>query len=117
MRILCHPDNRVFFENLKHDWSLDFLSLAPPPNLDGIPVTFDESIPKYNFEEVWRPPKGDRFVSYGPEDEAWMRPLGLGQIDLIDHGPCYFIVDDPLYHAVINFAPPIGLSGIKHTTC
>lgn len=28
----------------------------------------------------WLPPTGDRFVEYGPEDEKWMRPLGLGSI-------------------------------------
>lgn len=31
------------------------------------------------FRLAWQPPRDDRLCSYGPRDEAWMRPLGLGK--------------------------------------
>lgn len=44
--------------------------------------------------EKWHPPAGDRFTEYGPEDEKWMRPLGLGTVR--DHGLAglYDVVDE-----------------------
>ncbi|CAB4191768.1 hypothetical protein UFOVP1229_130 [uncultured Caudovirales phage] len=42
----------------------------------SIPIRVDTSIP-----ETWVPPEsGSPHFSYGPEDESWMRPLGLGKL-------------------------------------
>lgn len=44
--------------------------------LSAIPIYVDASIPK-----TWVPPEsGSPHFSYGPEDEEWMRPLGLGKL-------------------------------------
>lgn len=110
MRILMHPDNREYFERLfekRGPWVWDFI---PPPSIDGIPVVFDRAIPPRNLREVWHPPEAERFVSYGPEDECWMRPLGLGRIEVIDEGPCYFVMNEPIFTAQINYHPPVGLT-------
>lgn len=32
------------------------------------------------YDSVWNPPRSGRFVSYDSNDEAWMRPLGMGTI-------------------------------------
>lgn len=38
----------------------------------------------------WKPPAGGRFIEYGPEDEHWMRPAGLGTLE-----PVFYVVDVP----------------------
>ena len=66
--------------------------LDPPPTpfadrLYSFPVYFSDAVPERNLHEQWCPPECDRFCDYGPEDETWMRPLGLGTIKTIDMGP------------------------------
>jgi len=51
---------------------------SPPLNIPAfsIPIRVDTSIPM-----TWVPPEsGSPHFSYGPEDEEWMRPLGLGKL-------------------------------------
>ena len=70
----------------------------PPPSgfldLCSMPVYFSEFIPERNLIEQWCPPEGDRFCDYGPEDEMWMRHLGLGTIKTIDMGPLILKMQD-----------------------
>ena len=100
-----HPANKEYFQRFFTEpspWLWDFI---PPPNINGVPVIFDEAVPLNSFKEVWYPPEPERFVGYGPEDECWMRPLGLGRIELIDEGPCYFLMNEPIFTAQFNLCP------------
>ncbi len=56
-------------------------------SLYGIPIEAMPHLPDRDMRDVWSPPAGDRFFSYGPEDESWMRPLGIGTIRQVDFGP------------------------------
>ena len=66
-------------------------------SLFAMPVRFSEHIPERSTKARWVPPAGDQFCEYGPEDEAWMRPLGLGTVVVEDAGPCYFKVQEPSF--------------------
>lgn len=78
--------------------------------LCGVPVRFSEHVPARSTRERWVPPAGDQFCEYGPEDEAWMRPLGLGSVVIEDAGPCYFKVQGPSFRFLPpNLEPPVGL--------
>jgi hypothetical protein len=77
---VMHPNNAKLFPAAKSP-----AAFASP--LYGIPVHFDKAIPERKLRTKWHPPKGSRFVEYGPEDEPWMRPLGLGSVETVDDGP------------------------------
>jgi hypothetical protein len=78
MTIVTHPDNipllRKRFEQAR------FISMA------GVEMSLYGS--KHIAPTSWTPPKGDRFVEYGPEDEHWMRPLGLGSME-----PVFYVIN------------------------
>lgn len=73
--------------------ALDAKSLAAPHrrvesfSIADIPMHYSDTVPERDLREQWFPPAGDRFCEYGPEDEHWMRPLGLGTVKTIDFGP------------------------------
>lgn len=76
--------------------------------LCGVPVRFSEHVPARSTRERWVPPEGSRFCEYGPEDESWMRPLGLGTVVEDDTGPCYFKVQDSSFRfSLPNLEPPV----------
>lgn len=58
-------------------------------------VFADDMIEERDVSEIWHPPPAERFVEYGPQDEHWMRPLGLGRIERIDRGPKFYVMDFP----------------------
>lgn len=90
MVILTHPDNAAPLTRIparNNNWTVYGVPL------EGIPILFDRSIPQ--FSEAWYPPKDDRFCGYGPEDEEWMRPLGLGTLR-----------DEPLFYAMVDPSRP-----------
>ena len=96
--ILTHPNNRKLLEEGLRagrpdplDDGLKAWGLDP---LLGLPVRFTDTIPERNTRQDWHPPEGSRFCDYGPEDEAWMRPLGLGRIETVDLGPLFYDVPD-----------------------
>lgn len=85
--IITHARNGVamvgaFLQNSKG--VLDLLS--------RVDVQFVEWIPERNIVERWDPPIGGRFFCYGPEDEPWARPLGLGRVTREDRGALFFLL-------------------------
>lgn len=72
-------------------------------SLSAIPIYVSESIPERRVTERWIPPAGDKFVEYGPEDEHWMRPLGLGMVEQIDAGPLIYSMNSNVMDRVENF--------------
>ena len=89
--LLTNPHNRehlydvMFQANPLQSMDAAFL------RFEGIPVEFHDYIPERHLVEVWEPPKG-RFIEYGPEDEWWARPLGVGDIRVEDQGPLFFLM-------------------------
>lgn len=82
--IIIHPNNMGYLSSLKiGDDEGNFHRIS------GIEILEDSMIPERNIEEMWEPPQPSRFVTYGPEDESWMRPLGLGTVKQIDVGPLF----------------------------
>ena len=85
--VFAHPDSiRELMDSLK---------IPSVPVSLGIPtIRFfdDNNLERRRIRRVWHPPHGSRFVEYGPEDEHWMRPLGLGTIEEIDEGPLLYFM-------------------------
>lgn len=77
---------------------IDVLPAAGRPEaLFGVPVTVSDIVPARDIQQKWLPPDDGRFTQYGPEDEAWMRPLGHGRLVDEDHGPVLFTLDFSSY--------------------
>lgn len=91
-RILTHPNNRKLIVQAASGMAIDLPECSF--TLDGIPVVFSEWMRERKTRDVWHPPSGDRFCGYGPEDETWMRPLGLGRLETIDDGPLFLKMVD-----------------------
>lgn len=92
-RLLIHPNNRKHLEQMfatVERGGTPFL-----PMLTGIDVTFSETAPERITHEEWDAPEGGRFAGYGPEDEKWMKPLGLGTTRVVDGGPAFYLVSEP----------------------
>lgn len=91
--IITHPANKRYlsklFESVRGDKQIDKLS--------GTPIEFLETMPERNIERVWLPPADSRFVGYGPEDEEWMKPLGLGRMVEVDGGPLFCLIQNPAW--------------------
>lgn len=99
--IICHPENaRLLRESLREKLSLVAgLFRSPILSTIGIHIREDSQIPveqpkdrgwtKYHF------PK-NRFVEYGPEDLAWMVPLGLASVEHEMERVFYLIDEDRL---------------------
>lgn len=73
------------------------VSRVPDALAGSVSIQFSPYVPARSTNERWVPPGGDQFCQYGPEDEAWMRPLGLGTVVEEDAGPCYFKVQEPSF--------------------
>lgn len=93
-----HPNNYRKFKDAM-TCANDFVSF-PSPTIQSIHdminrfnITIDKSIPEREVTTIWHPPKDGRFTSYGPEDEHWMRPLGLGWVEYINGDPVIFKYD------------------------
>lgn len=85
--LLIHPNNRHLFEQA--------VEVGKPgsvvDSLGGVPVRFTEAVPERITHKEWDAPPPSKFVEYGPEDEAWMRPLGLGTVRTVDEGPGFYL--------------------------
>ena len=92
MSVVTHPNNRGFLQRLLPETG-QFETLG---SVTGIDVIFDEAVEERDIEERWYPPPAEKFVEYGPEDEHWMRPLGLGRIERIDRGPKFVSMKIPV---------------------
>lgn len=101
--IFIHPDNRqAFLAAIPRSARQSAIAeLSAGLSLSGTPIRFSEMVPARHMEHVWHPPEAERFVSYGLEDEIWMRPLGLGRIETIDRGPCAWLVDSGLLKSLL----------------
>lgn len=85
---------------------------APFISAFSIPIRVDTSIPM-----TWVPPEsGSPHFSYGPEDEEWMRPLGLGKLvptavfinrELIDSIYASFNIPEKLFSGDSNYSSAI----------
>ncbi len=98
-KIITHPTNRdALMDAIGATVYPDGMYHGLPDTLLGIPIMLNDAIPERDIEEVWHPPKDGRFTTYGPEDEDWMRPLGMGRFEYVDRGPLFFMVttDPPL---------------------
>ena len=85
--VLTHPSNsKVLRDALPVDEGSNIDPLAT------IPIEYRSWVPPRRTRKVWHPPKGGRFVEYGPEDEHWMRPLGLGTVEEVDEGEAFYMV-------------------------
>ena len=82
--VITHPNNRRYVEETFRQQAID--------SIFGVEIRLSESTPERKTEVVWEPPAGDRFCEYGPEDEEWMRPLGIGT-RTVDHGPLFYLLD------------------------
>lgn len=95
-KVFVHPNNLPLIESAFDKANPSRSSAFTPLSMMvGLPVEVTGAVPERDIEEVWHPPEAERFVSYGPEDECWARPLGLGSIERIDKGPAFWIVDTP----------------------
>lgn len=86
--ILIHPANSGVFDRIPRAKS------DPLTELAGMRIVYSRAAPLRATEDQWHPPQSDRFCEYGPEDEAWMRPLGLGRIETVDTGPWMAVVEN-----------------------
>lgn len=91
--IVTHPDNKPLLDEV--------VRLA---GVIGFDLSAEYRQPRYlefmnarRYREAWQPPAENRFVAYGPEDEAWMRPLGIGRLIQVDDGPLIYRVDDRMW--------------------
>ena len=92
-RLLIHPNNRQYLEQMfapAAQGGSPFTAM-----IYGTEVTFSETAPERFTHEEWQPPTGDRFTAYGPEDEKWMKPLGLGTTRTVDDGPAFYLINEP----------------------
>lgn len=113
--LMLHPANRKYLEEVSFP---DATPLVARDFLMGMPYTLSEAVPERQTHEEWTPPEGSRFTEYGPEDEAWMKPLGLGTTRVVDDGPAFFLVNEPnwgLWGGSLFQRPP--LSPILASTC
>lgn len=85
MTTYMHPDHLQALKGVCLPNSLSLGSSLETPIGDVVGQIFSEpivssyTIPKTAFFEEWEVPESkSKFYSYGPEDEAWMRPLGIG---------------------------------------
>jgi hypothetical protein len=85
--IWCHPEN---LERLKRE--LGHGPYFGVPLFATMPLYTSSALPRRFTKEIWHPPAESRFAEYGPEDEVWMRPLGLGRIEVKDNGPAYYSI-------------------------
>lgn len=97
-QLRTHPNNVAILRQTlpelqrKPEGSFDPFTFMPVFN--GIDIVTDKLLPERDIEQKWHPPaSGSRFYEYGPEDEHWMRPAGLGTIKAIDKGPLFYLID------------------------
>lgn len=83
--LLINPKNKHLLDGIS-----EFREIGTR-GLYDLSVVYSNAVPERDIEERWVPPEPERFVSYGPEDECWARPLGLGSIEYIDRGPLFLI--------------------------
>lgn len=87
---------------------------SPPLNIPAfsIPIRVDTSIPM----TLVPPESGSPHFSYGPEDEEWMRPLGLGKLvptavfinrELIDSIYASFNIPEKMFSGDSNYSSAI----------
>jgi hypothetical protein len=93
-RLLSHPANREHllkaFGEERDPTGMGFMSRDFPMFWD---VQWSDHLPIRKTRQDWHPPVDDRFCIYGPEDEGWMRPLGLGRFETVDEGPLFYLID------------------------
>lgn len=106
--IYCHPENMQLLVDVFNRYTVSPVRPAPRllTTMFGIPIHESEHVPRTAKEEVWKPPRDERFCSYSPEDEKWMRPLGLGEVVEREY-PCIWVVGKmPAFR--FNSAFPMG---------
>ena len=104
-----NPKNSGIFNGIVSELPFGPLEHFAPSPFNSIPVVMSEHIPERDLREQWCPPEDDRFCGYGPEDEYWMRPLGLGTIKTIDVGPLLLAIEDKWLKSLDNLmftSPP-----------
>lgn len=95
--IVTHPNNMGYLSSLQiGDGEENFHRIC------GIEIHEDSFMPERSIQEVWEPPQTSRFVTYGPEDESWMRPIGLGTVKQVDIGPLFIEMQDKVDHLVME---------------
>ncbi len=109
-----HPNNKAVIEAAlekanaplcKDIWN----PMVMMPGFLDIPLHFDSNLPERDIEERWHPPEDSRFCGYGPEDEAWMRPLRLGRFEYVDKGPLIYKVNKNMFFRMFNdYSPLMG---------
>ncbi len=107
-RLISHPENREYLlQRFGEDPILGASGVSLFDFPIGIEVQWNADMAPRRIREVWHAPTGDRFTEYGPEDEAWARPLGLGRIEAIDEGPLFYLIDDFLLRSRYDFGSVI----------
>lgn len=102
MILLTHPVNQTYIEDIVSHMQrmvpeiVSSGSSSGPLSIYGTPfsIKYDDSMPTRNLEQVWVPPPPGKFCVYGPEDESWMKPLGVGRWQTVDHGPLFYMMDE-----------------------
>lgn len=87
-QILIHPANADELNRVPCS------SSDPITELAGLRIVYSRAVPLRATKDVWHPPESDRLCVYGPEDECWMRPLGLGYVETVDDGPWIAVMEN-----------------------
>lgn len=95
--IVTHPNNLNLFEKVAFSGQPRGSFVA-----DGIKIITNEHVAERRISERWVPPT-EAFTEYGPEDEEWMRPLGLGTVEYIDEGPLFYEMDQSAFYMPFQF--------------
>lgn len=124
MIILTNPNNEHILRECFPDRDAGSTipgSLSQPfdmitPLLTGHQIRFNSAIPERDVRHDWNAPEGGRFCEYGPEDEVWMRPAGLGTTRTVDNGPLFYMLDLRSPGSEFKFTPFPDISDAFFTT-
>ena len=105
--IICNECHRPMLEKHIGHRSPSPAEMGSPTSIYGFDLYYNESMPKW--ATGWIPPEAERFVEYGPEDESWARPLGLGHIGELVGQPLFMMLGKP-HLRLSNFLKDIQLA-------
>ncbi len=69
-------------------------------------IRVNENVP--HTVKKWKPPRSGKFTGYGPEDEVWMRPLGIGVYDEF----VVYEVDEDFFLPKLSFDMPFLMTSL-----
>lgn len=99
---ITHPNNKRLIEDALFSYGSQPFQPSDMLGAIGISIQANALMKERKIEHKWHPPENDSFVEYEESDRGWLKALGAGRQEEIDHGPLIYELNDSLYMSFIS---------------